>query len=233
MFCLSKFCQEINFLFSGFIFWFQNLSFLCYRGVFTPSKNFSKMLLCLYTFSWNISFIRRIIYMMIFPELYFLKKWFFISSRALFALQPFQKILENPTKIWGWHMMSLNHFYAKISFGTLKILSFTPSFQIWSSGQFCTTTYLSISLKLPPKLGEVSRSILFILVQKPTNVLWKIWANHPLFLSGPVWHFLLQPHFILLCWPWFFFLLIVHPTKPLSPGEWTHWGIFGPWKDSL
>jgi hypothetical protein len=23
-----------------------------------------------------------------------------------------------------------------------------------------------------------------------------------------------------------FFLLEVHPTKPLSPGDWTHWNIF-------
>ena len=24
-----------------------------------------------------------------------------------------------------------------------------------------------------------------------------------------------------------FFLLVALPTKPLSPGEWTHWSIFG------
>ena len=30
-----------------------------------------------------------------------------------------------------------------------------------------------------------------------------------------------------------FFLLVVHPTKPLSPGDWTHLNIFGPCNDGL
>ena len=30
-----------------------------------------------------------------------------------------------------------------------------------------------------------------------------------------------------------FLLLINHPTKPISPGEWTHWSIFGPCNDVL
>ena len=110
-------------------------------------------------------------------------------------------------------------------FCSLEILSSTPSFQIWSSGQFCTTTYLNISLKLPPKLWDVNRSILFNFMQKPSYVLWKIWVNQPHFHSGPTWWFVLQPYFNLLLYPWFFFLLIDHPTKPLSPGEWTHWRI--------
>ena len=67
------------------------------------------------------------------------------------------------------------------------------------------------------------------LLKKSTGVLWKIWAKHPLLLSGPVWYFLLQPYFNLPFYPWFFFLLIDHSTKPLSPGEWTYWSIFGPW----
>ena len=146
---------------------------------------------------------------------------------------PFIYSFKNPTKIWGWHVMFLDHFCAKISFSHFEILSFSPSFQIWSSLHFCTATYLNISLKLPPKLGDVSRSILFIFVQKPTNVLWKIWAKHPLLLSGPDWPFLLQLQFLLLYCPWFFFLLIVHPTKPLSPGDWTHWNIFCPWNNVI
>ena len=110
-------------------------------------------------------------------------------------------------------------------FCSLEILSSTTSFQIWSSGQFCTTTYLNISLKLPQKLWDVNRSILFIFMQKPTCVLWKIWVNHPHFHSGPTWWFVLQPYFNLLLYPWLFFLLIDRPAKPLSPGEWTHWRI--------
>ena len=61
------------------------------------------------------------------------------------------------------------------------------------------------------------------------SVLWKIWANHPLLLAGPVGYFLLQPYFYLLFYPWLFFLLVVLPTKPLSSGECTHESIFGPW----
>ena len=49
---------------------------------------------------------------------------------------------------------------------SLEILSSTTSFQIWSSGQFCTTTYLNVYLKLPPKLWDVNRSILFNFMQK-------------------------------------------------------------------
>ena len=146
---------------------------------------------------------------------------------------PLIDLFKNPTKIWGWHVMFLDHFCAKIPFSHLEILSFSPSFQIWSSLHFCTTTYLNISLKLPPKLGDVSRSILFNFMQKPTGVLWKIWAKHPLLLSGPVWYFLLQPYFNLPFYPWFFFLLIDHSTKPLSPGDWTHWSIFGPCNNAL
>ena len=118
-------------------------------------------------------------------------------------------------------------------FHSLDILSSTPSFQIWCSGQFYTTTYLNISLKLLPKLGEVSRSILFQFVQTPIYVLWKIWVNHPLFHSGPTWWFVQQLYFKLLLYPWFFYLLVVLHAKPLSPGACTHWIIFGSWSDAI
>ena len=107
-------------------------------------------------------------------------------------------------------------------FWPLEILGSTPSFQIWSSGQFCTTTYLNISLKLPPKLWDVNRSILFNFMQKSSYVLWKIWVNQPHFHSGPTWWFVLQPYFNLLLYPWFYFLLIDHPAKPLSPRDQPH-----------
>ena len=151
----------------------------------------------------------------------------------LLHCNPLINLFKNSTKIWGWHVMSLNHFYAKTTLKHLGILSSTPSFQIWSSLHFCTTTYLNISLKLTPKFGDVSRSILFNFMQKPTGVLWKIWAKHPVLLSGSVWYFLLQPYFNLPFYPWLFFLLIDHSTKPLSPGDWTHWCIFGPCNNDL
>ena len=117
-------------------------------------------------------------------------------------------------------------------FHSLDILSSTPSFQIWSSGQFYTATYLNISLKLLPKLGAVSRSILFHFVQKPSAVLWKFWVNQPRFHSGPALWFLLQPYFfapMILC----FLLLVESPTKPLNPGACTHWFIFGSWNNAF
>ena len=118
-------------------------------------------------------------------------------------------------------------------FHSLDILSSTPSFQIWSSGQFYTTTYLNISLKLLPKLGEVSRSILFHFVQKPIYILWKIWVNQPHLHSGPTGWFVQQPYFCLLFNPWFFLLLVVIHVKPLSPGACTFWITFGSWNNAI
>ena len=118
-------------------------------------------------------------------------------------------------------------------FHSLNVLSPTLNFSSLVQSAFCTTTYLNISLKLPPKLGDVVRSILFNFMQKPTGVLWKLWAKRPLLLSGPVWYFLLQPYSNLPFYPWFFFLLIDHSTKPLSPGEWTHWRILNACKHAL
>ena len=113
-------------------------------------------------------------------------------------------------------------------FHSLDILSSTPNIQIWSSRLFCTTTYLNTSLKLLPKFWDVSRSILFHFMQKPSDVLWKYWVNQPHFHSGPIWWFVLQLYFNLLLLLWFLFLLVVLPAKPLSPSAWTHWEIIGP-----
>ena len=110
-------------------------------------------------------------------------------------------------------------------FPSWNSLSTTLNFSSLVQSAFCTTTYLNIHLKLLPKLREVSRSLLFLFVQKSNYVLWKIWVNQRLLLSGPAWWFVLQPYLDLPFYPWFFFLLLDHPTKPLSPGEWTHWRI--------
>ena len=87
--------------------------------------------------------------------------------------------------------------------------------------------------KTSTKIRGVSRSILFNLMQKPIDVLWKFWVNQPHLHSGPTWGFVLQPYFYLLFYPWLFFLLVVVPTKPLSPRDWTHWSIFGTWYHAL
>ena len=118
-------------------------------------------------------------------------------------------------------------------FHSWNILSPTLNFSSLVQSAFCTTTYLNISLKLLPKLGEVSRSLLFHFVQKPIYVLWKIWVNQPHLQSGPTWWFVQQPYFCLPSGPWFLFLLVVLPDKPLSPGACTHWITFGSWNNAI
>ena len=118
-------------------------------------------------------------------------------------------------------------------FYSCNILSSTSIFLLWSRVQFCTTTHLNISFWPPPKLWDVSSSIWFNFMQKPSDVLWKIWVNHPLFYSGPTWRFVQQLLLKLLFYPWFLLLHIVLPAKPLSPGACTHWIIFGSWKDAM
>ena len=120
-----------------------------------------------------------------------------------------------------------------------KYISFMKYFEPYSQfsslvqSAFCTATHLNISLKLLPKLGEVSRSILFHFVQKSRVVLWKYWVNQPHFHSGPTWWFVQQPYFYLLFNPWLFLLLVVLHVKPLSPGACTFWIIFGSWNNVI
>ena len=118
-------------------------------------------------------------------------------------------------------------------FHSWNILSPALNFSSLVQSAFCTTTYLNISLKLLPKLREVSRSILFHFVQKPIYVLWKIWVNQPHLHSGPTWWFVQQPCFYLLFNPWLFLLLVVPHVKPLSPGACTFWIIFGSWNNVI
>ena len=130
-------------------------------------------------------------------------------------------------------MWCFKSLLCKKIFHSLDILSSASNFQIWSREQFYTTTYLNISLKPLPKFWLVGRSILFHFVQKPSDVLWKIWVNQPHFHSGPTWWFVQQPYFCLPFCPWYFLLLIAHPTKPLCPGGWAHWNIFGSWNNAI
>ena len=76
--------------------------------------------------------------------------------------------------------MNIIQLYAKTHECSLKNLSKSSSFALWSSLAFSTATL-----------------IYFALV------------------------------------PMSFFLLVVLHTKPLSPGEWTHWSIFSPCNYSL
>ena len=100
--------------------------------------------------------------------------WFFHKFRVPFALQPFDKFIENFHQKLEMSCDVFKTLLCKNIFHSLNILSSTPSFQIWSSGQFCTTIYLNISLKLLPKFWDVNRSILINFLQKLSDVLWKI-----------------------------------------------------------
>ena len=156
------------------------------------------------------------------PELYF-SNLVFHNFRVPFALQPFDKFIQKFHQNLEMSCDVFKTLLCKNIFHSLDILSSTPSFQIWSSGQFCTTTYLNISLKLLPKFWDVNRSILINFLQKPSDVLWKIWVNHPHLHSGPTWWIVLQLYFDLLLLLWFLFLLVALPAKTLSPRGWTHW----------
>ena len=65
------------------------------------------------------------------------------------------------------------------SFGDFELY---PKFSNLDQLLFCTTTYLNISLKLPPKLGDVSRGILFNLC-KSTLVFFENFEQTILFCS--------------------------------------------------
>ena len=75
-----------------------------------------------------------------------------MSLRALFALQPFQKILENFHQNLGMSCDVSTSLLCKNIFWPLEILSSTPIFPIWSSRHFCTATHLNISSKILPSV---------------------------------------------------------------------------------
>ena len=118
-------------------------------------------------------------------------------------------------------------------FHSLDILSSTPGFQIWSSGQFCTTTYLNILLKILPSVWGCQEMHIIQLHAKTQCCSLKNLSESTSssFCSSLVICTATLFYFALV--PMSFFLLIVLPTKPLSPGDWTHWSIFSACNDSL
>ena len=156
-----------------------------------------------------------------------------ISFGALFELPPFDKFNKNSNQNLEMSCDVSKSLLCKNIFHSLHILSSTPNFQIWSSGQFCTIAYLNISLKPPPKLWDVSGSMQSNFMQKPSDVLWKklsestsfsFWSSL-VFSTATLVIFAL----VTLC----FHLLVVNPTKRLSLGACTHWDIFGSCNDAI
>ena len=71
---------------------------------------------------------------------------------ACFALQPFEKCIQNFHQNLGMSCDVSTSLLCKNIFWPLEILSSTPTFPIWSSRHFCTATYLNISLKILPSV---------------------------------------------------------------------------------
>ena len=86
----------------------------------------------------------------------------------------FKYFFKVSTKIRGCQQEYIIQFYVKNHWCSLKNLSKSSSFALWSSWVFSTATLFCFALV-----------------------------------------------------PMIFILLVVHPTKPLSPGDWVHWNIFG------
>ena len=116
---------------------------------------------------------------------------------------------------------------------SFEILSSRSIFQIWSSRYFCTTTYLNILLKILP---SVWRCQWMLIMQLHAKTQWCSLKYLSESTSFSFWSSLVictATLFYFALVPMSFFLLIVLPTKPLSPGDWTHWSIFGACNDSL
>ena len=108
-------------------------------------------------------------------------------------------------------------------FWPLEIFSSTSTFQIWSSRYFCTTTHLNISLKILP---SVWRCQLMHIIQLYAKTHWCSLKNLSESTSFSFWSSLVictaTLNYLALV-TLSFFLLVALPSKPLSPGEWTHW----------
>ena len=116
---------------------------------------------------------------------------------------------------------------------SLEILSSTSIFPIWSSRHFCTATHLNILQKILP---SVWRCQWMYTIQKEAKTQWCSLKNLSESSPFPFWPNLVictaTPFYFALV-PLSFFLLIVLLSKPLSPGDWTHWSIFGPCNNAL
>ena len=129
------------------------------------------------------------------------------------------------TKIWGCHVMFFTPLLCKNTFWPLEILSSTPTFPIWSSRHFCTATYLNISLKIIPSVWRCqwmhttqlyAKTQCCYLENLSESTSFSFWSKLVIY-TATLFYFAL----VTLS----FFLLVDLRTKPLSPGEWTHWRI--------
>ena len=113
----------------------------------------------------------------------------------------------------------------KNTFRPLEILSSTPTFPIWSSRHFCTATYLNISLKTLPSVWRCQQMLTIQLHAKTQCCSLKNLSESTSFSFWSSLVICTATLFYFALVPMSFFLLVVLPTKPLSPGEWTHWRV--------
>ena len=114
----------------------------------------------------------------------------------------------------------------KNTFWPLEILSSTPTFPIWSSRHFCTTTHLNISLKILP---SVWRCQWMHTIQLYAKTQWCSLKNLSKTTSFSFWSSLViwtATLFYFALVTLSFFLLVALPTKLLSPGDWAHWRLW-------
>ena len=111
----------------------------------------------------------------------------------------------------------------KNTFWPLEILGPSPTFPIWSSRHFCTTTHLNILLKILP---SVWRCQWMHTIHLQAKTQWCSLENLSGSASFAFWSKLVictATLFFLALVTLSFFLLAALPTKLLSPGDWAHW----------
>ena len=126
---------------------------MIFRFLPLVGKKPSKVLLDLNTLFYKTNSLSVVLNLQkfVFSELYSYKMISFAFG-ACFALQPFDKYIQNFHQNLGMSCEVSTSLLCKNTFWPLEILSSTPTFPIWSSGHFCTTTHLNISLKILPSV---------------------------------------------------------------------------------
>ena len=124
LFYKLKICQEIK------LFHLSRFTILI-LWVFTPSGNFPKILLDLYTLSMKQFFISGFNCKVCFFLSFTLLKWSFITLEHVLHCNHLANAFKISTKIWGCHGMFPHHFYAEISFGYWR---FWALHQLFKSG---------------------------------------------------------------------------------------------------
>ena len=159
----------------------------------------------------------------IFPQSFNSFKMISFAFGACFALQPFYKFIQKFHQNLGMSCDGSKSLLCKNTFWPLEILSSTPTFPIWSSRHFCTTTHLNISLKILP---SVWRYHVVHTIQLYAKTQWCSLKNLSESTTFAFWSNLVictATLFYFALVTLSFFLLVALPSKPLSPGEWTHW----------